>query len=112
MCLTQKSADVVVMDISHKIRKQPFVMRFNKPEYTLGTTKVFNLVQVDDSDEVPLPVNVAELGWNVDIRFAEGKDDGAAVAVKASRHTATRHGGKMSLDYPPSLPFPVQSSGI
>ncbi|KAM3434411.1 hypothetical protein NHJ13734_006023, partial [Beauveria thailandica] len=33
MCLTQKSADVVVMDISHKIRKQPFVMRFNKPEY-------------------------------------------------------------------------------
>ncbi|KAM3433392.1 hypothetical protein MY4824_006042 [Beauveria thailandica] len=61
MCLTQKSADVVVMDISHKIRKQPFVMRFNKPEYTLGTTKVFNLVQVDDSDEVPLPVNVVRI---------------------------------------------------
>ncbi|KAM3564644.1 hypothetical protein ARSEF4850_001777 [Beauveria asiatica] len=61
MCLTQKSADVVVMDISHKIRKQPFVMRFNKLEHTLGTTKVFNLVQVDDSDEVPLPVNVVRI---------------------------------------------------
>ncbi|OAA44660.1 hypothetical protein BBO_04143 [Beauveria brongniartii RCEF 3172] len=58
MCLTQKSADIIAMDISHKIRKQPFVMRFNKLERTLGTTKVFNLAEVDDSDEVPLPVDM------------------------------------------------------
>ncbi|KAM3516234.1 hypothetical protein MY11210_000256 [Beauveria gryllotalpidicola] len=54
----------------------------------------------------------AELGWNVDIRFAEGKDDGAAVAVKASKRTANAARGKMSRSYPRSLSFPIQSSGV
>ncbi|KAM3510038.1 hypothetical protein MY10362_000282 [Beauveria mimosiformis] len=58
MCLTQKSADMIAMNISHKIRKQPFVMRFNKLERTLGTNKVFNLAEVDNSNKVPLPVDI------------------------------------------------------